>query len=129
MNNNFIGNGLTFPIQLDSNGAPIISTGFTLVTSSIKMILGWTLRSRIFLSTFGSPLPLLLEEPNDELLRGSCEYYIYEALTRWEKRITVKNVRVNRTLPERLDVEITYNLKTTGLEEILTYPYYTSINN
>lgn len=128
MINNYIGNGITFPIQLDVNGAPVISTGFTLVNSSIKLILGWSLRSRIFLSPFGSILESLLEEPNDDLLKGMAEYFIYQSLATWEKRIEIIAVNVRRNQPEKLDIEIQYRLRATGLEEILVYPYYTSIN-
>ncbi len=127
MINNYIGSGITFPIQLDVNGAPVISTGFTLVNSSIKLILGWTLRSRIFLSSFGSILDSLLEEPNDDLLKGMAEYFIYQSLNTWEKRIEIIEVNVRRNEPEKLDIEIHYKLRATGLEEILVYPYYTSI--
>lgn len=126
---NYIGKGLTFPITIDEGGSPVTATGFPLVNSSIKMIIGWTLNTRIFLSGFGSNISELLEEPNDDLLKGITEYLIYQSLLTWEKRIDLEDVKVSRTQPERLDIEVKYKLKTSGLEEILVYPFYTSITN
>jgi len=124
---NYIGKGLVFPIIIDNGGSPVTATGFDLVNSSIRMIIGWSLRTRIFISGFGSPVESLIEEPNDDLLKGIAEYFIYQALTKWEKRIDLQDVVVTRTVPEKLDIEIKYKLKASGLEEILIYPFYTSI--
>lgn len=125
---NFVGNGIIFPIEINKSGAPVISTGFKLVNSSIKIILGWPLGSRIFLSGFGSILDSLLEEPNDDLLRGLAEYFIFESLTLWEKRIEVTDVVVTREEPQKLFAQISYRLKGTDLEETMVYPFYNNIN-
>lgn len=120
----FLGKGIIFPIELTSQGLPIIRSGPELIKSSIKMILAWPVRQRIFLGEFASRLDELLEEPNDELLKGLVEFFIMEALTTWEKRIDVLDVSVERLEPEKLDVEVKYRIRTSQIEEVLTFPLY-----
>lgn len=123
----YIGKGPVFPIQLNSTGGPILSTGFDLINSSIRLIIAWPYFHRIFLSEFGSRLPDLLEEPNDDLLRRLVEHFSFEALLKWERRIEVLQVDAQRRKSETLDVAITYRLKNTGLEQTFVFPLYTKI--
>src|SRR5690348_3206299 len=122
---NIVGKGLVFPIELNSTGSPVLKTGFDLINSSIKIILSWPFKHKIFLSEFGSRLAAILEEPNDDLLRGLVEHFTYEALLRWERRIEVLEVVAERRSPDSLDVLITYRIKNSGLEDTFVFPFYT----
>lgn len=124
---NYVGKGLTFPIELDSKGSPVLKTGFELINSSIKIILSWPFLQRIFLSEFGSRLEDLLEEPNDELMKSLVKNFVYEALTKWETRIDILEVDTKRTKPESLEIGIRYRVRATGLENIFTFPFYKEI--
>lgn len=120
----YLGKGLIFPIELTNQGLPIIRSGEDLIKSSIKMILMWPVRQRIFAGGYGARLEELLEEPNDDLLKGLVEFFIMDALRTWEKRIDVLDVSVERLKPEELDVVIKYKIKTSQIEDILTFPLY-----
>lgn len=124
---NYIGTGLIFPIQLNSKGAPVMGTGIPLINSSIKIILGWSYLSRIFLSEFGSRLEDLLEEPNDELLGALVKNFLYDALMKWETRINILEIDSKRIEPTKLIVGIRYRVKNTGLEETFVFPFYKEI--
>lgn len=124
--NNYVGKGLVFPIELDSNGRPILSTGFDLINSSIKIILTWS-SSRIMLSEFRSLIDDLLEEPNDDLLKGLVEFYIYDNLRRWEKRIDILETSIQITEYQRMDASIKYRINNSNLEEVFTFPFYRKI--
>lgn len=123
----YVGKGLIFPIQIDSKGSPVIGTGFPLINSSIKIILSWTFRTRIFLSEFGSRLSGLLEEPNDDILLHLVEHFAYEALTKWERRIDILDTLAVRTSDAGLTLRITYRIKNSGLENTFVFPFYTAI--
>lgn len=124
---NYIGRGIIFPIELSANGGHVIRTGTVLINSSLKIILSWPFLSRIFLSEFGSRLEDLLEEPNDDLLRSLVKHFIFDAITKWEKRVNVLEVDTKRTSPERLIIGVRYRVKNTGLEETFTFPFYKEI--
>lgn len=122
---NIVGKGLVFPIELSSTGSPVLKTGFDLINSSIKIILSWPFKQKIMLSEFGSRLGALMEEPNDDLLKGLVEHFTYEALLKWERRIEVLEVLAERRLPDTLDVTIRYRIKNSGLEDTFVFPFYT----
>lgn len=125
--NNFLGSGPIFPIELDINGAPIMRSGADLLSSSIKMILLWA-NSRILLGNFGSRYSELLEEPNDQLLTDLVTFFTFEALERWEKRIQVLGVDIISINDEKLTVSIGYIVTNSNIEEVLTFPFYRSLN-
>jgi len=124
----FLGKGITFPVKLTTGGLPVISGGEELIKNSIFLILSWPFRNRIMLAEFGSRLEELLEEPNDDLLRGLVIHYILDSLKTWEQRINVLGVSVERLEDSSLSVELTYQIKVTGLEQTLTFPFYKTIN-
>lgn len=124
---NYIGKGITFPIEISSLGGPVIKTGFDLVNSSIKNILMWPRNQRIFLSQYGSPLSLLVEEPNDILLSSLASNFVTNTLKKWEKRITIIEVRVVNISAEKLDISLTYKLTKSNLEETFVFPFYRNI--
>lgn len=127
MTNNYIGTGLTFPVQLSSTGSPVLKTGFELLDSSIKMILAWDSTGRIFLTEFRSILSDLLEDPNDNLLQRLVEHFAYEQLTKWEQRIDLVDISAVRREDTRLDLSITYTQKNSNLEHTFVFPFYTEI--
>jgi len=123
---NYVGKGLTFPIKVNASGGVDLDTGFDLINSSIKLILSWG-DTRIFLTEFVSLLEDLLEEPNDEVLKGLVEFIIFDNLSKWETRIEVLDTSVDITQSESMDVSIAYRLKNSNLEEIFVFPFYKKI--
>lgn len=127
MKQDLVGRGIVFPVKLTSRGFPVYEGGITLIESSIKMILSWPIRQRIYLSEFGSKLEACLGEPNDDLIKGLMEHYIVDSLNQWDIRIQVIDVLVDRTEPDKLDITLTYGESSTGLERTLTFPFYKNL--
>lgn len=123
----YIGRGLTFPIRLTNSGFVVISGGIELLNSSIKMILSSGRNQRFFLNEFYSGVDLAIGEPNDELLKGLVEHYILESLSKWEKRILISAIQVQRTTSDKLDITISYKDRKNNLQETLTFPFYKNL--
>jgi len=123
----YLGKGIIFPVELSPSGSAVIRGGPDLIKSSIFMILSWPKNHRIFLNEFGSRLEELLEEPNDELLKGLVEYFVIDSLRDWEKRIILLDSVIERMFVEKLDVKILYRIKASGFEDTLTFPFYRNI--
>lgn len=123
----FVGRGLVFPIVVTPSGGVQVSSGTELINASIKMILGWDFLQRIFLSPFGSRCVDLLEEPNDPFLKQLVQHFAYEALNRWEARIILLSVQAITTDDKSLKLEISYRIKSSGLEHTFVYPYYRQV--
>lgn len=124
---NYIGQGIVFPIELNSVGGVDVETGFKLVNSSIKNILMWPINQRIFLAEYGSTLSLLVEEPNDVLLSSLIENFIYNTLIKWEKRIKIIEIYTKKITTEKVEISFTYKLTKSNIEETFTFPFYRNI--
>lgn len=125
--NKYFGSGIIFPIELTPLGLPIIRKGTDLIQSSIITILCWPYNQRIFQNQFGSRLDELVEEPNDELLKGLINFFIRDSIQNWEKRVNVTDIDIQRKVSEDIEVIITYENKLTGFEEVMTFPFYKTI--
>lgn len=123
---NFIGSGLTFPIQLE-NGKGKLFTGFELVRSSLRMILAWPYGHRFLLGEFGSRIEELLEEPNDEILKNILETFIIDAISDWEKRVEVISVDIQDKTATELTVNLTYRIVNTQSVDNFIFPFYRQI--
>lgn len=123
----FIGNGLTFPIQL-TNGKANIDSGFNLIRASIKTILAYTIGTRYFLGEFGGRLEELLEEPDDEILHNLINTFVIDAVTTWEKRIQTISTSI-QSVDEfgTVNVKITYQVINSNTVDNFIYPFYTQI--
>jgi phage baseplate assembly protein W len=81
----YLGTGLKYPIEL-SNGRVLTLSGYPLIDQSIIDILQTPVGSRLFLREYGSRLDELKFEPNDDILEGTLEMLIAEAIQTWESR-------------------------------------------
>lgn len=122
----FIGSGLAFPIQLN-RGKAVISTGFDLIRSSIRMILGWPVGTRFYLAEFGSKLEELLEEPNDDVLKQIMYTFVVDPITNWEKRITLVNVSIEDVDLAKVNLRITYRISNSQTTDTFVFPFYRNI--
>jgi phage baseplate assembly protein W len=75
---------------------------------------------------FGCRIHDLAFSPNNATLMGLASYYVEEALAMWEPRIRVEEVkaRVDLDSPERLLIDITYQVKATADRRSLVFPFY-----
>lgn len=122
----FIGQGLTFPINLQ-NGKPSIDSGFNLIRASIRNILAFEYGTRYFLAEFGSRLNELLEEPNDEILWNTINTFIVDAITTWEKRVSTISTQIVSSSPEKVEVSILYRVNNSQTVDNFIYPFYRQI--
>lgn len=123
----FIGQGIVFPLVLSNGKTPIVS-GFELIRSSIRMILGWPNGTRYYLAEFGSRLEELLEEPNDEVLKAVVRTFVIDAITDWEKRIYLVSSEIVNVTPTRVDIQLTYRVVNSQTEDTYIFPFYRKIN-
>lgn len=124
---NFIGNGLIFPIQL-SKGKPILVSGFPLIEASIRTILSFTIGNRFMLGEFGSLLEELIEEPNDEILENLINTYVIDAVKQWEQRVVQISVQlINDRDTGSINLSITYQVVNSSSPQNFIYPFYTNI--
>ncbi len=121
----YLGTGLSFPLQNNVQGGLKLSSEAQKVKESVWLILRTGLGERLYRPNFGCRLSELAFAPlnNDTLLR--IRLYVLEALQTWEPRIDIDEVRADPE-PETGCVSITidYRLKSHPDPYSFVYPFY-----
>jgi uncharacterized protein len=121
----YLGTGLTFPLQSNVQGGLKLSSEAQKVKESIWLILRTELGERLYRPNFGCRLSELAFAPlnNDTLLR--IRLYVLEALKTWEPRIEVDEVRADPDAATgRVNIIIDYHLKSYPDAYSFVYPFY-----
>lgn len=122
----FIGRGWAFPVGLDLRGRVGLTTGTEVIERAIRIILQTARGERVMRPQFGSDLHLLVFAENNATTAGLADFYVRQALARWEPRIEVENVRVSWAEADRgaMVLDITYRIKATNDRRNLVFPFY-----
>jgi phage baseplate assembly protein W len=125
-NREFIGRGLTFPLQVDSQGRLALTNGENEIFQSIRVILETSPGERVMRPTFGCRVWELIFEPRDASTEALLKEYVREALAMWEPRIEVTGVDIleEGAPQEVVMVNIRYLIKNTHDERSIVYPFY-----
>lgn len=120
-----IGHGLSFPFQVNARGELALSHGQHEIEEAIAIVLGTAPGQRVMRPEFGCRIHELLFAPIDASTAGMVVHYVREALGRWEPRIDLLDVDVDVDHASgRLDIAITYRIRSTHDERSLVYPFY-----
>jgi phage baseplate assembly protein W len=124
---NFLGSGWKFPPRLDSRGRIELVHEEQDVEEAIAMILRTRKGERPMRPEFGCEIHDLVFAPNDPSTAGLARRYVLEALTMWEPRIDVLDVRTvpNRHEEQAIVLDIRYQVIATNSERNLVFPFYT----
>jgi uncharacterized protein len=122
----FLGAGWSFGVRVDGRGGIALSSRERDIAESIRIILLTAKGERVMRPEFGCQIHTLIFAPNDATTAGLASYYISEALAMWEPRIRVLeiNPRIESSSPEKLDIEIVYEIKATHDQRSLVFPFY-----
>ncbi|ACK69586.1 GPW/gp25 family protein [Gloeothece citriformis PCC 7424] len=121
----YLGTGLTFPLQTNVQGGLRLSSDHQDVREAIWIILRTELGERVYRPNFGCRLSELTFAPLNTRTLFLIKLYVQEALEIWEPRIYLDEVI---TEPDpvlgRVDIRIEYRLKESYQPGSLVYPFY-----
>ena len=102
--------GPAFPFRVDpASGRIEVAGGDEKIRQNVRVILGTRVDERPMLRQFGTRLPSLVHDPNDDVLADLARNQASEALLRWEPRIAVTDAQVEREPDEGiLQVRLSY---------------------
>lgn len=126
MNSDFLGVGWTSPVGLDENGQIKMARYEDCVRQSIWTILSTAYGERVMHPDFGCGIHNLVFAPNSAGTIGQVVSEVQQALTQWEPRIDVLDVDAypDPNQPNRLLIQINYQIRTTNNRFNLVYPFY-----
>ena len=125
MQKDVIGAGLPFPLR-PVGGRLSFVRGSLKIRQSIEVLLSTSLNERQMLPAYGCGVHDLLFQANSAALRGVVQGKVRDALTRWEPRIDVLDVRVETPPEERnmLTIHVDYRIRADNSFYNLVYPFY-----
>ena len=111
---NIIGSGVKFNFRFNSAGkvdhTPADIYG-TKISENLRYLLSTSPGERVNNPEYGSDLPSLLFEPNDEILQDLAFVAITESIARFEPRIRVTGVGFPEITPNTFRVIVVYVLR------------------
>lgn len=125
MNASFFGTGWAFPLSRDTGGIKL-AVNERSIQEAIRIILGTSPGERLMRPDFGCGIHDLVFSVNSSSLTGRLEQRVRDALTRWEPRIDLLDVRVSSMSkqPTTMLIHIEYRVRSTNNRFNLVYPFY-----
>ncbi|HTE56137.1 MAG TPA: GPW/gp25 family protein [Kofleriaceae bacterium] len=122
----FLGRGWRFPVAINRTGGIATSAQEENIRESIFIILGTAPGERIKRLDFGCDIHELVFAPNNPATAALAVHYCDEALRKWEPRIhkIVVEADAAHGEPNRLDIRISYVVRSTNQPGNLVYPFY-----
>jgi phage baseplate assembly protein W len=122
----FLGRGWAFPPHLNDRDRISMVDADTDIKQAIYIILNTAPGERVMHPDFGCNIHDLIFWPANDQTAAIIERYVTEALTRWEPRIRLHEVRA---IPEATEVgqmliNIVYEIKSTHDKRSMVYPFY-----
>jgi uncharacterized protein len=122
----FLGTGWRFPVRINPRGGLSYSSAEEDIQEAIWIILGTAPGERQMLPRFGCGIHNYVFAPNNATTLGNIAHEVRRALTKWEARIDVLEVRVESSAEEqnKLLIRVDYRIRTTNAFHNLVYPFY-----
>ena len=121
----FIGQGWRHPLAASASG-PRWASGADKIRQSIWLVLSTAKGERVMLPGFGCGIHDLVFSANTAGLRGLVAAEVRDALTRWEPRVDVLDVRVEtpRDARNRVIISIACRIRENNAALNLVYPFF-----
>ena len=104
--------GLSFPFRKEKSEFPVQATDLVAIRESLLQIMSTNRGERLMRPTFGINILDYIFESNTAILGSTVRSQVVDAITRFEERILVEDVTVQRN-EEVMVVGISYIVKAT----------------
>jgi len=127
----FLGTGWQFPVRVNPRGGLSFVSAEQDIEQAIWIVLSTAPGERQMLPRFGCGIHDFVFAPNSAATRGTIANAVRQALTTWEPRIDVADVRVDATAeePNKLLIRIDYRVRKSNAFQNLVYPFYLKEGN
>ena len=122
----FIGRGLTFPIQVNDSGSIALTSGPSDLDAAVRMVLLTAPGERVMRPEFVCRIQELAFESINTNTLGLMKLAVHQALVQWEPRITVTAVEVvpDPGSPGLVQIHLEYQVRATNDRRNLVHPFY-----
>ncbi len=122
----FLGRGWKFPVRVNPRGGLSYVSAEQDVQEAIWIILSTARGERLMQPRFGCGIHEYVFAPNNPATQGEIAHQVRYALTEWEPRIDVLDVRAEADRDEhnKLLIRVDYRIRSNNTFHNLVYPFY-----
>jgi len=122
----FLGQGIAYPFTVNSENKFLMNSYDSQVMQSILLIMRTAKGERIMRPEFGAGLNKMVFEPNNPATIAILGHEVRDALTKFEPRIDIVNIKVKSdgNSNERINIHLEYKVRRTDTMFNLVYPFY-----
>ena len=127
MPNSFLGRGWKFPVRIDTTtGRVAMSEMEQDIKESIWILLSTAPGERLMRPEFGCGIHDLVFSSMSTVTMGLFESRVHEAITEFEGRVDITQLKVFTKEPDKgkLEINITCRIRDTNSEFNLVFPFY-----
>lgn len=128
-NEDFLGVGIEFPYKIDNLGKITLERGRDLIQQSLEKLFKTTKRTDFFREHFGSDVERALFEPNDVIAQSLLDFFVADAIQKWEKRVRLIEVTFNKPDDKRVDLTVVVQIKQSNEIEAFIFPFYRELKD
>lgn len=127
----YLGQGLKFPYQIDVFGKIAYESDSELIKQSLRILFSEPVGTEFFREHYGSRIREAMFEPNDAILRTLLDYYIVDAIEKWERRIKLVDIIYDQppSSPSLMNCKIVYLIRQSSEIDSYVYPFYRSLKD
>jgi hypothetical protein len=114
--------GFSVPFRIDpATGGITQQSGDEKLKENIIHILLTRIGERVMRRTYGGGVHDLVHDPNNDALRALAQHQIAKAISQWEPRVLLQDVRVTQE-GSQLFIRISYVVRRTNQAESVSLP-------
>lgn len=127
----YLGQGLKFPFEVDTFGRVALQNDKELVKQSLEILFNEPVGTELMREHYGSQVREVIFEPNDVIAAGLLDYFIVDAIQKWERRIQIIDITYDQPpqSPALINCSIKYLIKQSSEIDSFIFPFYRELKN
>lgn len=127
----YLGQGIKYPHEVDVFGRIALISDKALVKQSLYVIFNTPIRSEFFREHEGWEGRELMFEQNSIVLCGLLDFYVVDAIAKWERRIKILDVKYTlpSDKPELIKITVNYRIRQSSEVDSFIFPFYRELKN
>ncbi len=122
----YLGQGIKYPYEIDSFGKIKYQSDEDLIKQSLQILFSEPIGTEFYREHYGSQIRQCIFEPNDAILRSLLDFYISDAIFKWEKRIQLIDIRYLQSddKPDTIKCTNFYLIRQSNQIDSYVFPFY-----
>lgn len=127
----YLGQGIKFPHSIDQFGKIEYQNDSELVKQSLRVLFAEPIGTELMREHYGSQIRKGLFQQNDIIVRNLLDYFITDAIQKWERRIMLADIKYKQPndQPDVIMCTIFFLIKQSSEIDSFIFPFYKELKN